>query len=76
VFFVERESADGVNARNVFILAQQDHRRSRSPRPSGRLENEGDDRFLVLERGQRNDIDTKQRRAQPVQLRELPRAGQ
>jgi lipopolysaccharide export system permease protein len=59
VFFVERESADGVNARNVFILQQLDHSESVTSAKSGRLEREGDDRVLVLERGQRNDIDLK-----------------
>jgi len=58
VFFIERDSADGVNARNVFILAQQDSGESVTSAKSGRLEQQGDDRYLVLERGQRNDIDT------------------
>jgi lipopolysaccharide export system permease protein len=59
VFFVERESTDGVNARNVFILSRQEHSESVTSARSGRLENAGDDRMLVLERGQRNDVDTK-----------------
>jgi lipopolysaccharide export system permease protein len=59
VFFVERESTDGVNARNVFILQQLDHSESVTSARSGRLEREGDDRMLVLERGQRNDVDLK-----------------
>ncbi len=57
VFFVERESSDGVNARNVFILTRQDHGESVTSARAGRLEPEGDQRFLVLERGQRNDVD-------------------
>lgn len=57
VFFIERESADGVNARNVFILQSQERGESVTSARSGRLETEGDERFLVLERGQRNDID-------------------
>jgi lipopolysaccharide export system permease protein len=59
VFFVERESADGVNARNVFILTRQDEGEAVTSARSGRLESEGDDRFLVLERGQRNDVNLK-----------------
>ncbi len=59
VFFVERESTDGVNARNVFILQQFDHGESVTSARSGRLERDGEDRMLVLERGQRNDIDLK-----------------
>jgi lipopolysaccharide export system permease protein len=57
VFFVERDSADGVNARNVFILSRQDHAESVTSARAGRLESEGDQRLLVLERGQRNDVD-------------------
>ncbi|MBK6470122.1 MAG: LPS export ABC transporter permease LptF [Betaproteobacteria bacterium] len=55
VFFIERESADGVNARNVFILAQQERGESVTSARAGRLESVGDARYLVLERGQRND---------------------
>jgi lipopolysaccharide export system permease protein len=57
VFFIERESADGVNARNVFILAQKDQAESVTSAQAGRLENQHGDRYLVLERGQRNDVD-------------------
>ena len=59
VFFVERESADGVNARNVFILTRQEANESVTSARSGRLEAQGDERFLLLERGQRNEIDLK-----------------
>jgi lipopolysaccharide export system permease protein len=59
VFFVERESLDGVNARNVFIMARQDQGESVTSARSGRLETEGESRYLVLERGQRNDVDFK-----------------
>jgi len=58
VFFIERESGGGVNARNVFVLTQQPHAESVTTARSGRLENEGGDRYLVLERGQRNDVDS------------------
>jgi lipopolysaccharide export system permease protein len=57
VFFVERESPDGINARNVFVLSQLRSVESVTTARSGRLESEGDDRFLVLESGQRNDSD-------------------
>jgi lipopolysaccharide export system permease protein len=59
VFFVERESADGVNARNVFILAQQEHGESVTSAKSGRLESDAGRRYLVLDSGQRNDVDTR-----------------
>ena len=61
VFFIERESADGAaagTARNVFILSQQERGESVTSARGGRLESQGDDRYLVLERGQRNDVDT------------------
>lgn len=57
VFFIEREAADGVNARNVFILQNTPRGESVTSARTGRLEMQGDDRFLVLERGQRNDVD-------------------
>ena len=57
VFFIERDGAEGLNARNVFILMKQDTGESVTSARSGRLELDGEDRFLVLERGQRNDVD-------------------
>jgi lipopolysaccharide export system permease protein len=57
VFFIERDSSDGVNASNVFILSQLEHGESVTSARLGHLESEGNDRYLVLERGQRNDID-------------------
>jgi lipopolysaccharide export system permease protein len=57
VFFVEREAADGLNARNVFVLTQQPHGESLTSSRSGRVESQDDERWLVLERGQRNDFD-------------------
>jgi lipopolysaccharide export system permease protein len=59
VFFVERDANDSSNARNVFILAQTDRNESVTSARSGRLEADGADRFLVLERGQRNEIDAR-----------------
>ena len=59
VFFVERDSSDGVNARNVFVLSQLPAGESLTSARSGRLEADGGDRWLLLERGQRNDIDDK-----------------
>lgn len=57
VFFIERESADGVNARNVFILQNHERGEAVTSARAGRLESQGDERYLVLERGQRNDVD-------------------
>ncbi len=55
VFFIERETADGANARNVFILSRQEDGESVTSARAGRLESRDDARYLVLERGQRND---------------------
>jgi lipopolysaccharide export system permease protein len=57
VFFIERDGADGIHARNVFILSQQEHGESVTSARAGRLEVDGSDRYLLLERGQRNDTD-------------------
>lgn len=59
VFFIERDSPDGVNAKNVFILSNTDGGESVTSARAGRLERVGEDRFLVLERGQRNEVDLK-----------------
>jgi lipopolysaccharide export system permease protein len=59
VFFVERESADSINARNVFILSNDDRgRESVTSAKSGRLDNIDGERWLVLESGQRNETDS------------------
>jgi lipopolysaccharide export system permease protein len=55
VFFIERGADDGRTGRNVFILSTQGSTESVTSARSGRLEMQGDDRFLVLERGQRNE---------------------
>jgi lipopolysaccharide export system permease protein len=59
VFFVERSGGEDGSARNVFILARLPQSESVTSARTGRLETVGDDRFLVLERGQRNEIDMK-----------------
>ncbi len=55
VFFVERGPGEGGSARNVFILGRQGERESVTSAKSGHIETEGNDRFLVLDRGQRNE---------------------
>lgn len=57
VFFVERESADGVQARNVFILHHGEKVEAVTSARAGRLESVDGVRQLVLERGQRSDVD-------------------
>lgn len=58
VFFIERNTQDateGNTGRNVFILSLIGDVESVTSARSGRVEVVGDDRFLVLDRGQRND---------------------
>ena len=55
VFFIERDSVDGRTGRNVFILSTLADSESVTSARSGRIDLEGEDRFLVLERGQRNE---------------------
>jgi lipopolysaccharide export system permease protein len=57
VFFVERDSADGVNARNVFVLSNVDKGESVISAHRGRQEFQGGERHLVLEEGQNNVVD-------------------
>ena len=59
VFFIERDGADATQARNVFILSNVNEIESVTAASRGRLETQGEDRVLVLERGQRNDVDLK-----------------
>src|SRR5690606_8220952 len=56
VFFIERDGADSVNAKNVFILTRGERSEAVTSARSGRLETEDGDRYLVLERGQRNEV--------------------
>ena len=58
VFFVEREGADAINARNVFILTQGEHGEAVTSARSGHLDVRDGERYLVLERGQRNEVDS------------------
>ncbi|MDB5819715.1 MAG: putative transporter permease [Rhizobacter sp.] len=59
VFFIDRDSENASNARNVFVLTNEGTVESVVTARSGRLQMEGDDRFLVLDTGQRNDQDLK-----------------
>jgi lipopolysaccharide export system permease protein len=55
VFFIERDSRDSRTGRNVFILTSQPDSESVTSARSGHIEMQGDDRYLILTRGQRND---------------------
>jgi len=55
VFFIERDAADDRTGRNVFILSQLGEVESVTTAKTGRIVLENDDRFLVLDTGQRNE---------------------
>ena len=57
VFFIERDVEDSRVGRNVFILSMLGETESVTTARSGRTDMTGDDRFLVLDRGQRNEQD-------------------
>lgn len=59
VFFIERDGDNAATGRNVFILATQHDRESVTTSSRGHLEMTGDDRFLVLDHGQRNETQLK-----------------
>ena len=60
VFFIEREGEDDAAVgRNVFILTNQGDTESVTSARAGRIELENDERFILLERGQRNEQDFK-----------------
>jgi lipopolysaccharide export system permease protein len=58
-FFIERDATDKATGRNVFILTSQPDSESVTSARSGRVEIVGDDRFLELARGQRNEQNLK-----------------
>ena len=58
VFFVERDPRDEVSVRNVFALSTKDGTESVVSARGGRIDVVGDDRFVVLESGQRSDVNT------------------
>ena len=55
VFFIERDAADSRTGRNVFILRTLPDSESVTSARSGQVEIAGDDRYLVLTRGQQNE---------------------
>lgn len=59
VFFIERDATDERIGRNVFILSQLGDVESVTTAKTGRIVLENDDRFLLLDRGQRNEQNMK-----------------
>jgi lipopolysaccharide export system permease protein len=55
VFFIDRDAADSRTGRNVFILTSKLDVEAVTSARSGRIEMQGDDRVLLLTRGQRNE---------------------
>jgi lipopolysaccharide export system permease protein len=58
VFFIDKTSDEAMNARGVFVLANSDHAESLTSARGGQIAAIGDDRFLVLDKGQRAQIDS------------------
>jgi lipopolysaccharide export system permease protein len=56
VFFVERDPADELGVRNVFAMSNKDELETVVSARSGHLEAEGEERFVLLESGQRSDV--------------------
>jgi len=59
VFFIERHSKDKTNASEVFIYSQLKDSEAVTTAHAGRIEVRDDNRYLRLEDGQRNEIDTR-----------------
>ncbi len=55
VFFIERDASDQTTGRNVFILSANKGVESVTTARTGRIVVEGDDRFVLLDQGQRNE---------------------
>jgi lipopolysaccharide export system permease protein len=55
-FFIERDAKDASIGRNVFILSTQGPSESVVTAKTGRILVEGNNRFLLLDRGQRNEL--------------------
>lgn len=55
VFFIERDSEDLRIGRNVFVLTQNGDTEAVTSAREGRIDFEGDQRYVLLERGQRNE---------------------
>ncbi len=58
-FFIDRDSPDSTIGRNVFILTNSEHIESVTTAQRGQIETRGDERLLVLENGQRNEVNLK-----------------
>lgn len=59
VFFIDRDSDDLRIGRNVFVLTQSGDTEAVTSAREGRVEFEGDQRIVLLERGQRNEDNAK-----------------
>ncbi|HEY4069006.1 MAG TPA: LPS export ABC transporter permease LptF [Burkholderiaceae bacterium] len=59
VFFIERDATDHRTGRNVFILSSAKGTEAVTSARSGHIEMQGEDRYLVLTRGQQNDENLK-----------------
>ncbi|MBP6899439.1 MAG: LPS export ABC transporter permease LptF [Burkholderiaceae bacterium] len=55
VFFIDRASQEGVEGHNVFVLTRENGHESVTSAHRGRIVNEGEQRVLQLDAGQRNE---------------------
>ena len=56
-FFFEGSASDATTGRNVFIVAAHGGVESVTTARSGHIDSEGDSRFIILDKGQRNEQD-------------------
>ena len=59
VFFIDRDTDDARVGRNVFVLTHLGDTEAVTSARAGHIEFDGDDRFILLERGQRNEENLK-----------------
>ncbi len=59
VFFIDRDTDDDTVGRNVFVLTRQGDVEAVTSARAGRIEFDGVDRYILLERGQRNEENLK-----------------
>ena len=76
VFFIDRDTSGGKEGRNVFIAeTHPDGRETITSARSGRIEQVGDERFLMLDQGQRIDLPPGERPELPLRISEFDSYG-
>ena len=57
-FFIDRDTPESTTGRNVFVLSNTEHNESVTTAHSGRIEWRENERYLVLQQGQRNEANS------------------